>query len=260
MICARKRDLKHTNYMEDVMNKNQFTRSEMVFGSEGLEKLNNATVAVFGVGGVGSFTVEALARVGVGHLVLIDFDTVDITNVNRQLHAFPDNVGASKVQLMQERVKRINPEIQVTIYEEKYTAQTAERIFNPDWDYVVDAIDMVSSKLDLIERCWKHGLPVISSMGTGNKMDPTRFQIIDISKTHTCPLAKVMRKELKVRGVKKLNVCFSDEPPVKPLPLDLNKEDERKQTPGSVAFVPSVAGMICASKVVSDIIDWIGKK
>ncbi len=241
------------------MNKNQFTRSEMVFGPEGLEKLKSATVAVFGVGGVGSFTVEALARVGVGHLVLIDFDTVDITNVNRQIHAFPDNVGASKVDLMKDRVMRINPDIQVTIYEQKYNAQTAESIFSKDWDYVVDAIDMVSSKLDLIERCWVNKVPVISSMGTGNKMDPTRFQIIDISKTHTCPLAKVMRKELKARGVKKLNVCFSDEPPVKPLALDPHKEVERKQTPGSVAFVPSVAGMICASKVVRDIIDWDDK-
>ena len=179
------------------MNRNQFTRSEMVFGAEGLERLHASTVAVFGVGGVGSFAAEALARVGVGHLVLVDFDTVDITNVNRQLHAFPDTVGMSKVHLMEERVKRIYPEIEVTVYDTKYTAENAGEIFSASWDYVVDAIDMVSSKLDLIERCWKHGVPVISSMGTGNKMDPTRFEIVDISKTHTCPLAKVMRKELK---------------------------------------------------------------
>ncbi len=238
------------------MNRNQFTRSEMVFGAEGLERLHASTVAVFGVGGVGSFAAEALARVGVGHLVLVDFDTVDITNVNRQLHAFPDTVGMSKVHLMEERVKRIYPEIEVTVYDTKYTAENAGEIFSASWDYVVDAIDMVSSKLDLIERCWKHGVPVISSMGTGNKMDPTRFEIVDISKTHTCPLAKVMRKELKARGVKKLNVCFSDETPVKPQALDVNPDVPRKQTPGSVAFVPSVAGMICASKVVRDLIEW----
>ncbi len=238
------------------MNRNQFTRSEMVFGAEGLERLHASTVAVFGVGGVGSFAAEALARVGVGHLVLVDFDTVDITNVNRQLHAFPDTVGMSKVRLMEERVKRIYPEIEVTVYDTKYTAENAGEIFSASWDYVVDAIDMVSSKLDLIERCWKHDVPVISSMGTGNKMDPTRFEIVDISKTHTCPLAKVMRKELKARGVKKLNVCFSDESPVKPQALDVNPDVPRKQTPGSVAFVPSVAGMICASKVVRDLIEW----
>ncbi len=238
------------------MNRNQFTRSEMVFGAEGLERLHASTVAVFGVGGVGSFAAEALARVGVGHLVLVDFDTVDITNVNRQLHAFPDTVGMSKVRLMEERVKRIYPEIEVTVYDMKYTAENAGEIFSASWDYVVDAIDMVSSKLDLIERCWKHDVPVISSMGTGNKMDPTRFEIVDISKTHTCPLAKVMRKELKARGVKKLNVCFSDESPVKPQALDVNPDVPRKQTPGSVAFVPSVAGMICASKVVRDLIEW----
>lgn len=240
------------------MDKNQFTRTEMVIGETGLKRLRAATIAVFGVGGVGSFAVEALARVGVGKLVLIDFDTVDITNINRQLHAFPDTVGQSKVQLMKERITRIFPEIEVEVFEEKYTSENAEQIFSTQWDYVIDAIDMVSSKLDLIERCWNNGIPVISSMGTGNKMDPTRFKIVDISKTHTCPLAKVMRKELKVRGVKKLNVCFSDEQPVKPLALDSNPNVPRKQTPGSVSFVPSVAGMICASKVIRDLIEWQG--
>jgi len=238
------------------MNINQFTRSEMVMGQEGLEKLKASTVAVFGVGGVGSFSVEALARVGVGHLVLVDFDTVDITNVNRQLHAFPDTVGMSKVALMEKHVKRIQPDIKVTVYEMKYNAETAPQIFDPTWDYVIDAIDMVSSKLDLIQRCSENNVPIISSMGTGNKMDPSKFEIKDISKTHMCPLAKVMRKELKARGVKKLNVCFSPEKPVKPISLDQNPENPRKQTPGSMPFVPSVAGMICASKVVRDIIGW----
>jgi len=228
----------------------------MVMGIEGLDKLQAATVAVFGVGGVGSFSVEALARVGVGHLVLIDFDTVDITNVNRQLHAFPDTVGMSKVELMKDHVKRIQPDIKVTVYDMKYNAETADEIFDPSWDYVIDAIDMVTSKLDLIQRCWENNVPVISSMGTGNKMDPSRFEIVDISKTHMCPLAKVMRRELKARGVKKLNVCFSDEQPTKPLSLDQNPDNPRKQTPGSVPFVPSVAGMICASKVVRDLIEW----
>ncbi len=238
------------------MSTNQFTRSEMVMGVEGLEKLKTSTVAVFGVGGVGSFSVEALARVGVGHLVLIDFDTVDITNVNRQIHAFPDTVGESKVELMKERVLRIQPDIKVTVYDMKYNSETAEKIFNAEWDYVIDAIDMVSSKLDLIERCYENNVPIISSMGTGNKMDPSKFEIIDISKTHMCPLAKVMRRELKARGVKKLNVCFSPEQPVKPLSLDQNPDNPRKQTPGSMPFVPSVAGMICASKVVRDLIEW----
>ena len=241
------------------MSRNQFTRSEMVMGADGLEKLKNAKVAVFGVGGVGSFSIEALARVGVGHLVLIDFDTVDITNVNRQIHAFPDTVGQSKVELMKDRIERIQPGIQVTLHNMKYNSETATQIFDPTWDYVIDAIDMVSSKLDLIQRCWENKVPVISSMGTGNKMDPTRFSIVDISKTHTCPLAKVMRKELKARGVKKLNVCFSDEPAVKPLNLDPNLDNPRKQPPGSMAFVPSVAGMICASKVVRDLIEWENK-
>lgn len=238
------------------MGKNQFTRSEMVIGQEGLEKLRSATVAVFGVGGVGSFSVEALARVGVGHLVLVDFDTVDITNVNRQIHAYPDTVGMTKVELMKERVMRIQPGIKVTVHAKKYNADTAPEIFDPTWDYVIDAIDMVSAKLDLIQRCWDHKVPVIASMGTGNKMDPTRFKIVDISKTHTCPLAKVMRKELKARGVKKLNVCFSDEPAVKPLELDKHPTNPRKKTPGSMSFVPSVSGMICASKVVRDLIGW----
>ncbi len=238
------------------MSTNQFTRSEMVIGSDALNKLKGSTVAVFGIGGVGSFSVEALARVGVGHLVLVDFDTVDITNVNRQIHAFIDTVGMSKVELMKERAERIQPGIKITTHETKYNTETAPEIFNPEWDYVIDAIDMVSSKLDLIQRCWENSVPVIASMGTGNKMDPTRFEIVDISKTHTCPLAKVIRKELKARDVKKLNVCFSDEPAVKPLSLDQNPDNPRKQTPGSMAFVPSVAGMICASKVVRDLIDW----
>lgn len=237
------------------MENNRFIRTEMVVGSEGMEKLKKSHVAVFGIGGVGSFSTESLARAGVGELTLIDFDTVDISNLNRQIHALTDTVGMSKVELMRDRILQINPDCKVTIYDSLFNAETVDDIFNPDWDYVIDAIDMVSSKILLVETCVKHDVRIMASMGTGNKMDPTKFEVTDIFKTSMCPLAKVMRRELKRRGVKKLKVVYSTEEAVTPLPLVVNKDNPRKQTPGSISFVPSVAGLIITSEVVKDLLD-----
>ncbi len=231
-----------------------YDRTEIVIGKQGLDKLNNSTVAVFGIGGVGSFAVESLARAGVENIVIVDFDTVDITNVNRQIHALSDTLGKSKVEVIKDRINLINSDIKVTAINKMYNAETAEVNFDFKWDYVIDAIDMVSSKIDLIERCSKLDIPIISSMGTGNKIFPEKFQIIDIYKTHTCPLAKIMRKELRIRGVKKLNVCFSDE-----IPIFCNRDVQGKKAVGSMSFVPPVVGMICAGKVIRDLIGYKDK-
>lgn len=238
---------------------NRFIRTEMVLGSEGMEKLKDSHVAVFGVGGVGSFTCEALARAGVGKLTLIDFDTVDISNLNRQIHALSDTVGMSKVELMRDRIKLINPQCEVIIHPSLFNKDTADDIIDESWDYVVDAIDMVTSKILLIEICVAKNIPIMSSMGTGNKMDPTKFVVTDIYKTSVCPLAKVLRHELKKRRIKKLKVVYSTELPRKPLPLVVNADNPRKQTPGSISFVPSVAGLIIASQVVMDLTGQSGK-
>ncbi len=233
-----------------------FLRTEMLIGKEGLRKLKESKIAVFGVGGVGSYVVEALARSGVSQLVLIDYDTVDITNLNRQIHATTKTIGQSKVEIMKERILDINPEAEVTTYQMKYNSENADKLLSDDCNYVVDAIDMVSSKLDLIERCKKMNIPIISSMGTGNKLNPTMLEVEDIYKTSMCPLARVMRKELRTRGIENLKVVYSKEKPI--TPQNFNPEDDnkntRKQTPGSVSFVPSVAGLIIASEVVKDII------
>ena len=231
----------------------QFQRLGFLIGEEGIEKLHNSHVAVFGVGGVGSFTVEALARSGIGKLTLIDFDTVDITNLNRQIHAVHDTLGLIKAEVMAQRVKLINPEILVEIRAEMVTPENISTFFKEQYDYVVDAIDMVSSKLALITYCYENQIPLVSSMGTGNKLDPTRLKFTDIYKTSVCPLAKVMRHELKKRGVKKLDVVYSDEIPMTPdYPEDIaaKLEDSRKKTPGSTGFVPSVSGLILASLVI----------
>lgn len=224
----------------------QFTRTQMLLGQQGLEKLAKSSVAVFGVGGVGSFAVEALARAGVGHLRLVDFDVVDITNLNRQLHALHTTIGQPKAVLMTERVKQINPELVVETVVEKITPENVDS-FLDGVDYVVDAIDMVSAKVALLAACFRRGLRVISSMGAGNRLDPTKLEVTDISKTHTCPLAKVVRKELRqfgiVRGIK---VVFSSELPHKVEGIDV-------RTPGSVPYVPSVAGLIIASVVVGEL-------
>ena len=235
------------------MEKNFMTRTMLLIGSEGVDALQKSKVIIFGVGGVGSFAAEALARVGVGNMVLVDYDTVDITNINRQIQALHSTVDLNKVQVMEKRIKDINPNINIKVYNELYSKENSDRLLNDNYDYVVDAIDMVTSKLDLIVNCKERNFNVISCMGMGNKLDPTKIEISDISKTHMCPLAKVMRKELKVRGINKLKVVFSSEKPLKPK-ICISNESKR-EVPGSISFVPSTAGLILASAVVNDILD-----
>ncbi len=246
---------------------NQFSRTELLLGVEGVERLKNSSVAVFGVGGVGSFTVEALVRSGVGHIAVIDDDKVCLTNINRQLIATRKTIGKPKVEVMRDRILEINPNCKVDIYQTFYTAETAESIDISGFTYIVDAIDTVSSKLLLIEKAKAANVKIISCMGAGNKLDPTRLEVVDIYKTSVCPLAKVMRHELRKRGVKKLKVVYSQEPPIKPIeseedncktkcvcpPGTERKCTQRRQIPGSVAFVPSVAGLIIAGEIVRDI-------
>ena len=229
-----------------------FSRAELLLGKEKLDKLRNARVAVFGIGGVGSFAAEAIARGGVGHIALIDGDTVSLTNINRQLIALHSTVGKDKTAVMAERIHDICPETEVLEYSVNYTAENKDLINFSSYDYIVDAIDMVTSKILLIEEAKKAGTEVISCMGTGNKFDPTQFEVVDISKTSVCPLAKVMRKELKDRGIKGVKVVYSKEIPVKPADSD---ETSRRQTPGSLSFVPPVAGMILAGEVIKHIVE-----
>lgn len=243
-----------------------FSRTELLIGKEGLEKLGQKKVAIFGIGGVGTFVAEGLSRTGVRRFVLIDDDDICLTNINRQIHALRSTVGKAKVEVMKERILDINPRAEIETQRMLYNSDTAQILLKEDYDYVVDAIDMVSSKLDLIERCNKLNIPIISSMGAGNKLDPTKLEITDIFKTSMCPLAKVMRKELRKRGVEKLKVVYSKEKPITPINSDsdcktncicTNKERTctvRRQIPGSVAFVPSVAGLIIASEVIKDIL------
>ncbi|MBQ2676136.1 MAG: tRNA threonylcarbamoyladenosine dehydratase [Clostridia bacterium] len=233
---------------------NEFSRTAMLLGDEAMQKLNSCTVAVFGVGGVGSYTVEALARAGVGKIVLIDNDTVSLTNINRQLIATHSTVGMDKVEVVKNRILDINPSADVTTHKTFYTADNADAFEYQSWDYIVDAIDTVSSKLILIEKAAEHKIPIISSMGTGNKLDPTKFEITDIFKTSVCPLARVMRYELKKRGIKKLKVLYSTEQPLTPDKADCCEQTEKRQIPGSVSFVPSVAGLIIAGEVIKDFI------
>ncbi|MBP3886445.1 MAG: tRNA threonylcarbamoyladenosine dehydratase [Cellulosilyticum sp.] len=241
----------------------QFIRTELVFGSEAIEKLQRSYVAVFGVGGVGGFVVEALARSGVGKFDLIDNDTVCLSNINRQIIATHSTVDRYKVDVMKERILDINPNAEVNIYKCFYLPETAGEFDFTKYDYIVDAIDTITAKIDIIVRAQEAGVPIMSSMGAGNKIDPTKFVVTDIYKTSVCPLAKVMRKELKARGVKKLKVVYSTE--VARKPIELGKSEVRtqvdeehvmpkkRQTPGSTAFVPSVAGLIIAGEVIKDI-------
>lgn len=233
------------------MNKNFKTRTGLIIGNEGLEKLQNANVIVFGVGGVGSFAAEAIARTGVGKMTIVDFDDVDITNINRQIPALHSTVGKYKVEVMKERILDINPDIDIKAIRAKYTAQNSEEILCEDYDYVVDAIDMVTSKIHLIESCTNKKLNIISSMGMGNKLDPTKIVVTDIYKTQMCPLAKVMRKELRDRKIKKLKVVYSTEQPIE---LKEKIMNGKKITPGSISFVPSVGGLTIASVVINDLI------
>ncbi|EMJ4521009.1 tRNA threonylcarbamoyladenosine dehydratase [Clostridioides difficile] len=233
------------------MENNFTTRTSFLVGDDGIKKLNNSNIIVFGVGGVGSFTVEALARAGVGNITIVDFDDVDITNINRQIPALHSTVGRYKVDVMEERILDINPNINIKKIRSLYNKDTSDEILTERYDYVVDAIDMVSSKIHLIETCEKKGLKIISSMGMGNKLDPTKIVVTDIHKTSTCPLAKVMRKELRDRGIKKLKVVYSTEQPIE---LKKKVMDGRKVTPGSVSFVPSVGGLIIASVIVNELL------
>lgn len=228
-----------------------YQRTELLIGKNNLDKLKNSHVAVFGLGGVGGFVVEALARVGVGELSLIDFDTVDITNLNRQIIATQDTIGRLKAEVMQERIRAINPDIKVNIFAKKFLPANNEEFFQATYSYVVDAIDLVTCKLALVEICNKKNITVISSMGTGNKLNPTMLEVADINKTSVCPLARVMRKELKARAIKKLKVVYSKENPKKPENIDGSRA--KSVNVGSVSFVPSVAGLIIASEVVKDI-------
>lgn len=234
------------------MENNFTTRTSFLVGDDGIEKLKSSNVIVFGVGGVGSFTVEALARAGVGNLTIVDFDDVDITNINRQIPALHSTVGKYKVDVMEDRILDINPNINIKKIRSLYNKDTSDEILTERYDYVVDAIDMVSSKIHLIETCEKKGLKIISSMGMGNKLDPTKIVVTDIHKTSTCPLAKVMRKELRDRGIKKIKVVYSTEQPIE---LKKKVMNGRKVTPGSVSFVPSVGGLIIASVIVNELLE-----
>ena len=225
----------------------RFQRTKILLGEENFLKLQNSTVAIFGIGGVGSFTVEALARAGVGHLILIDKDNIDVTNINRQIHALTSTVGKSKVEIMRERILEINPVAKVETVQKFYLPEEpAEKFFICNYDYVVDAIDTITAKINLVVECNAKKIPIISSMGAGNKIDPKRFQVADIFKTSVDPIAKVMRKKLKELGIKNLKVVYSDEAP---------KKISAEKIIGSVAFVPSVAGLILASEVVQDLIE-----
>lgn len=235
----------------------QFSRTELLIGKEGMERLSNSRIAVFGVGGVGGYAVEALARSGVGELDLIDNDQVALTNLNRQIIATTKTLGKDKVDVAKERVLEINPSAKVNIYKTFYLPETKDQFDFTKYDYVVDAIDTVSGKISLVVQAQEAGTPIISSMGAGNKLDPTAFRVADIYKTSVCPLAKVMRRELKKRGIKKLKVVYSEEKPITPEQnIEMEKEEQlqRRQVPGSVAFVPSVVGLIIAGEVIKDLI------
>lgn len=234
-----------------------YSRTRILLGADAMEKLKNAHVAVFGLGGVGGYVVEALARSGVGQLTLVDHDTISITNINRQILATTQTVGCAKAQAAADRVRAIDPGIRVTALQTFYGPDTATEFDFSQYDYVVDAIDTVTGKLALITAAQAAQTPIISCMGTGNKLDPTRFQIADISKTAVCPLARIMRKECAKRGIRHLKVLFSTEDPIPADPTGLIDEElpeGRRALPGSVAFVPSVAGLIIASEVVKDMI------
>ena len=233
----------------------QFIRTEMIFGNEGMERLYGARVAVFGVGGVGGHVVEALARSGVGTLDLIDNDTVCLSNINRQIIATHRTLGQYKVDAAAERIRDINPKAVVNTYRTFYLPETADQFDFTQYDYVVDAIDTVSGKLMLAEQAEAAGVPIISSMGTGNKLDPTAFEVADIYETTVCPLARVMRRELKKRGIKKLKVVYSREESMTPLEVDGGEiqTTTHRQTPASNSFVPAVAGLIIAGEVIKEL-------
>lgn len=253
---------------------NQFSRTELLLGKEAMEKLAGSRVAIFGIGGVGGYTVEALIRSGIGSVDIIDDDRVCLTNINRQIYATRKTVGRYKVDVAAERIAEINPNAKVTAYKTFYVPETSSQFDFSNYDYVVDAIDTVKGKLELAENAYKTGTPIISSMGAGNKLDPTAFEVTDIYKTSVCPLARVMRYELKKRKIPRLKVVYSKEKPITPIedmsisckahcicpPGTVRKCTERRQVPGSTAFVPSVVGLIIAGEVIKDLTQTGGGK
>ena len=230
---------------------NQFSRTELLLGRDAMERLAQSRVAVFGIGGVGGYVCEALVRTGVGHFDLIDNDTVSLTNLNRQIIATRDTIGRYKTQVMKERMESINPEVEVRLHECFFLPENADEFHFEDYDYVVDAVDTVAAKLEIIQRAKKHHVPVISAMGAGNKLDPAGFMVSDIFKTSMDPLAKVMRRELRKRGVEHLKVVYSKEEPISP--KEQLSDGNKRVLPGSVAFVPSVVGLILAGEVIKDL-------
>ncbi|MBR2558370.1 MAG: tRNA threonylcarbamoyladenosine dehydratase [Methanobrevibacter sp.] len=231
----------------------KFSRTEMLIGNEGMEKLKDAKVAVFGLGGVGSFVCEGLARSGVGNFILVDYDKTDETNINRQLIATVNTIGEYKVDLMKERILKINPDANVEVYKEFYMADSKTDIITKDLSYAVDCVDTIMAKIAIICHCDALDVPVISSMGTGNKLDPTMFEVADIYETSICPLARIMKKDLRKRNIEKLKVVYSKENPINTNDCAINQERKFK-VKGSVSFVPSVAGLIIAGEVIKDII------
>ena len=233
---------------------NQFSRTELLIGKQGIEKLQKAKVAVFGIGGVGSYVVEALVRAGVQKFVLVDNDEICLSNLNRQIIATTKTIGRPKVEVAMDRILEINPEAKVETYQEFFMPET-KGILDETISHIVDAVDTVTAKIELVLRAEKLNIPIISSMGTGNKLDPTKFEVADIYKTSVCPLAKVMRKELKARGIKKLKVVYSKEEPIKPdIAKLMGEEENKKHIPGSISYVPSATGLIIAGEVIKDII------
>ena len=232
---------------------NKFTaRTALILGEDGIEKLKNSHVLVIGVGGVGSFCVEALVRCGVGNITIVDYAEVEVMDINRQLPGLTSTLGKDKVKVVKERLLDINNELNINAIKATFNKDTSSEIFNSKYDYVVDAIDMVSSKIHLVEECIKRDIPVISSMGMGNKLDPTKIEVSDISKTHTCPLAKVVRKELRDRDIEHLKVVFSTE---HPLEVKEKVSNGHRILPGSIAFMSPAGGLVLASEVVKDILN-----
>lgn len=233
---------------------NEYSRTELLIGEEGMKKLKQAAVMVFGVGGVGSHCIEALARSGVGKLILIDNDKVSLTNINRQSIAYHSTIGRMKTEVMRERIRDINPEIVVKTYEMFVLPDNVEELFEEAPDYIIDAIDTVTAKLAIVELAQKRGIPLISSMGTGNKLHPELFEITDLSKTTMCPLCKVMRRELKARGIRHLKVLYSPEKPIDTSGAETGEDKGmRRALPGSISFVPPVAGLLIAGEVIREI-------
>ena len=232
----------------------KFSRTEMLIGNDGMKKLNDAKVAIFGLGGVGSFVCEGLARSGIGNFILVDFDKIDESNINRQLIATVNTIGRYKADLMKERILEINPNANVEVYREFYTADSQIDIITQDLSYAVDCVDTIMAKIAIIYSCDAIGVPVISSMGTGNKLDTTMFEVADIYETSVCPLARIMKKDLRKRNIEKLKVVYSKEHPINTNDCAIN-QDRKFKVKGSVSFVPSVAGLIIAGEVIKDIVN-----